>query len=279
MDKPEGPTSHDVVDEVRRAYTVRRVGHAGTLDPLASGLLVILLGRATRLARFVRDLDKRYEGTIRLGETTETDDRTGAVTRSDPSWESLADARITEAAAAMTGRLIQRPPAYSAKKSDGERAYRRARRGEAPALTPVEVEVAAFDMVARDGADVRFRAAVGSGTYIRALARDLGEALGCGAHLAALRRTSVGPFDVQEAHQLSALDGPPALLPMRTAVDHLPAIALDDTQRGLVGHGRPLPAPPEASGPTALLWNDVLVAVAEQEQGMLKPRVVVAPDA
>jgi tRNA pseudouridine55 synthase len=275
-DKPEGPTSHDVVDRVRRVYGVRKVGHAGTLDPFASGLLVLLLGRATRLARFVRDLAKCYEGVVRLGETTETDDHTGAVTRSEGGWELLSDETVQAAMASLVGRYLQRPPAFSAKKLDGERAYRRARRGEALDMPPVEVDVTAFEMTAREGADVGFRCSVGSGTYVRGLARDLGEALGCGGYLRVLRRTAVGEHRVEEAHTLDALAERPEPLPMLAAVAHLPAVSLSAQERTLAVHGHPLDVAASGPGPAALTSAGALVAVAEREADHWRPRVVVA---
>ena len=196
VDKPEGPTSHDVINVVRRRLSVRRVGHTGTLDPFASGLLIVLTGRATRLARFADGRRKRYEGEIQLGTATTTDDRTGEVVETHGG--SIADdAAIHAAMDTLTGELFQRPPAFSAKKVDGKRAYRLARTGDRPSLEPVVVYVEEFAPLEITDSRIRFVATVSPGTYIRALARDLGAALGCGGHLHALRRVSVGPFEVQ----------------------------------------------------------------------------------
>ncbi len=196
--KPGGPTSHDVVDQVRRALGLRRVGHLGTLDPFAAGLLVIVVGRATRLAQYAADWTKSYEGVIRLGRTTATDDATGPTAGASDAWQSLDRAHVEAALARFHGAYEQRPPAYSAVKVEGERAYRRARRGEPVALAARPVLVSALELVRFAPPDVAFRATVSGGTYVRGLARDVGEELGCGAHLATLVRTRVGPFRLED---------------------------------------------------------------------------------
>jgi tRNA pseudouridine55 synthase len=275
VDKPTGPTSHDVVDVVRHAYGTRRAGHAGTLDPFASGLLIVLVGRATRLSRYLVGLPKRYTGSIALGIETDTADRTGEVIGTDEGGRCLPDADVRNAMRALTGRTLQHPPAHSARKLDGERAYRRARRGEPVELEPREIEVRRFDMTGRDADRVEFTADVSSGTYLRALARDLGRALGCGAHLAALRRTDVGSFSVEAALELEVLrqEAPP-LRPPREAVEHLPSLQLDAEHRDHVAHGRPVPAADGADEPIALVAGEELVAIAERQGNVLKPRVV-----
>jgi tRNA pseudouridine55 synthase len=275
VDKPSGPTSHDVIDRVRRVLGLRRVGHAGTLDPFASGLLLVLLGRATRLAQFLVGLSKRYEGSIRLGVATETDDRTGAVTVTQDGAERIPDSALQEAMASLVGAQLQRPPAYSAKKVGGRRAYRLARSGRTVALPAVDVEIFQFTPIAREGATVRFEALVSSGTYVRALARDLGERLGCGAHLAELRRTAVGAFEIGAAEPLATLGKPgTTVLPPLAAVPHLERRALTDDERDAAAHGRPISADAAASTPLALVHSDQLVAVAERSGDTLRPRVV-----
>ncbi len=225
--------------------------------------------------QYVVGLSKRYAGTIRLGERTDTDDLKGRVLESDDRWHTVTDGDLDQAAQAHTGRILQRPPAFSAKKVAGQRAYRRARRGEPLDLEPREVEVLLFEITGRSGRDCNFVAEVSSGTYIRSLARDVGEALGCGAHLLALRRLAVGRWDVEAAVPLSALRaGTARLEPPAGVVAHLPRHALTPEERGLVRHGRPLPATTEDAGPVALLAGDTLVAVATSVGGMLKPRVV-----
>lgn len=272
--KAAGPTSHDVVDVVRRALGVRRVGHLGTLDPFADGLLVLVVGRATRLAQFASGWRKEYRGTMRLGVTTTTDDATGAVVAESEGWRSLDRAAVEAALGALTGAGWQRPPAHSAVKVAGERAYRRARRGEAVELAPRAVEVETLALEDWSPPDVRFRAVVSAGTYVRSLARDVGEALGCGAHLVALTRTAVGPFRLEEARAPEAVTAAD-LRPAGLLVASLPSRELDDAERAAVVHGRPIPARAEDGAQLALLHGGALVAVGELAGGVLKPRVVV----
>jgi tRNA pseudouridine55 synthase len=274
---PGGPTSHDVVDRVRRALAERRIGHLGTLDPFAAGLLVILVGRATRLAPFAAGWTKSYEGVIRLGTITDTDDVTGAPVRQSDAWRALDRARVERALGRFRGAYEQRPPAFSAVKIAGERAYRRARRGEAVTLAPRRVEVAALELTALEPPDLRFRATVSGGTYLRSLARDVGEELECGAHLAALVRTAVGPFRLADAVAPEAVTAGDVRDPA-TLVAHLPRRDLDEAGRAAALHGRPLPAGDEAgeAGNVALFAAGALVAVAERVGEVLKPRVVVA---
>ena len=273
---PKGPTSHDVVDIVRRAVGIDRVGHLGTLDPSAAGLLVIVVGRATRLAPFAAAWAKTYDGVMRLGATTATDDATGATVATSETWRGVDRARVDAALAAFRGAYDQRPPAYSAVKVAGERAYRRARRGASVALPPRRVEVTELELESFAPPDVGFRATVSGGTYLRSLARDVGEALGCGAHLATLTRTRVGPFRLADA---VAPDGVTAyaLRDPAELVRDLPARELDDAGRAAVVHGRPVPVGDgtRESGNVALFWSGHLVAVAERVGEVLKPRVVV----
>ena len=273
--KPGGPTSHDVVDQVRRALGLRRVGHLGTLDPFAAGLLVVVVGRATRLAPYAADWTKSYEGVIRLGRTTATDDATGPTAGASDAWQALDRARVEAALARFRGVYVQRPPAYSAVKVEGERAYRRARRGEPVALAARPVEVSALELVRFAPPDVAFRATVSGGTYLRGLARDVGEELGCGAHLATLVRTRVGPFRLEDGvmpERLTAGD----LRDPATLVAELPRRDVDEAGRAAVVHGRPVPAGKGEEGRVALFADGHLVAVAEREGDLLKPRVVVA---
>jgi tRNA pseudouridine55 synthase len=263
------------VDVVRRALGLQRVGHLGTLDPFAEGLLVVVVGRATRLAAFAAGWTKAYEGVIRLGITTDTDDATGAVLREAPAGGVTA-ARLAAALAEFRGGYLQRPPAYSAVKVAGERAYRRARRGEVvePAARPVEI--GELELVEYAAPDVHFRATVGGGTYLRSLARDVGAALGCGAHLVTLRRTAVGPLLLTEAVAPEAVT--PALVrDPSVLVAHLPRREVTAAEREAVVHGRPIAAQPgsDARSPIALFAGGELVAVAEALGAVLKPRVVV----
>ena len=265
---------------VRRLLGQRRVGHAGTLDPGASGLLVVLVGRATRLSRFVTALSKRYRGTIRFGAETATDDAAGAVTAADETWRGLDGDAVAAALAAVAASPAQVPPAVSAKKVDGERAYLLARRGTPADLAPVPVTVSRFaaTRVALPEVDVDVECT--SGTYVRALARDVGRALGTRAHLSALRRTGIGPWDVADATPLEgasagALEA--ALRPLAEAVAHLPALAVEAEAGERIRHGGKLAAPEGGEGPVRIEVEGALVAVAEHRDGCWAPLVVLAP--
>jgi tRNA pseudouridine55 synthase len=272
VDKPAGITSHDVVAAVRRALGTRKVGHAGTLDPLATGLLLVGVGRATRLLRYLSGLDKTYEGAGRLGEETDTLDADGTVTATAPVDVSRRE--VERAMAAFTGLLDQAPPAYSAVKVGGVTLHRAARRGEAVEAPPRRIRVDEFRLFAFDGRDVRFRVACSSGTYVRVLVADVGRALGPGAHLTELRRTRVGPFDVREAAPLEALGSP---LPLEQAVRHLPSVGVQAEEAEAASHGRPL-GPAGLAGPYAVLGPDGrLVAVYRDEHARAVPEMVLAP--
>lgn len=278
VDKPAGGTSHDVVLAARRATGERRIGHAGTLDPFATGLLVLLLGRATRLLPYMSGEPKEYVATIRFGAETDTDDLGGTVVRvAEPPSESEVRAAI----AALTGEIAQLPPAYSAKRVGGRRAYAAARAGEALELEPVSVRVHSWELLgwrrggdAGDELDVRI--VCGGGTYIRALARDLGRLTGSAAHLSALRRTRSGPFSVDEALSLDELRGGAARpLPPLSALDGMPVERLTSDDVALIVRGIDVAA--HVAGDHAALVNDMngaLVAVAERRGERWQPRVV-----
>jgi len=205
VDKPPRLTSFDVVARVRRALREPKVGHAGTLDPMATGLLIILVGReATRVQDRFMGLPKTYSGTLRLGETTASYDADSPVESRVEAGAVTADA-LAAAAGALTGSIEQRPPAYSAVKVGGERLYKKARRGETVVVAPRPTSVYAFELLGRRGDDVDFRVECSKGTYVRSLAHDLGQAVGVGAHLVALRRTAIGPFTADEAWELETL--------------------------------------------------------------------------
>jgi len=281
VDKPVGPTSHDAVAAVRRALNTREVGHTGTLDPFASGLLLVCLGRATRLAEYLTGLPKTYVATMRLGEATDTDDLTGEVVESSDAWRSLTREQVEDALAAQVGILQQLPPSYSAKKVGGERMYAAARRGEAVERTPVAVTVYAIRVLRIDLPDVEFEVECGAGTYIRAIARDVGAALGAGGHLRALRRTKVGAHAVDGAVPLDALGDAGrvrgALLPPLAAVAHLPRVAVDEAGIAALRHGRAVPAPGDAPEGTALALASVegeLLAIGERFDNIIRPRKV-----
>jgi tRNA pseudouridine55 synthase len=217
VDKPAGMTSHDVVQHVRRIYGERSIGHLGTLDPFATGLLVLLLGRATRLATFLDTEPKIYEATIRFGTETDTDDETGTVIRT-AAPPSESDIRFS--LKSLTGAISQVPPAYSAKSVDGTRAYDAARRGAPLDLAAVDVTVHSWDVTDLRGDMLSAVVTCSGGTYIRALARDLGRLTSSAAHLASLRRTRIGAFDVRDAATLEAISTDPARVrPLRVVAD------------------------------------------------------------
>jgi tRNA pseudouridine55 synthase len=329
IDKPAGVTSHDVVDEVRRILHVRRVGHTGTLDPFATGVLVILIGRATRLAQFLSGVEKEYEAVIRLGFATDTGDVTGkridrlenqGATRSASleNAEENADSSIGQtgmavlhgggsgeqieaALGSLRGEIDQVPPMYSAKKQGGRKLYELARRGEEVERKPVRVCVYKFEAVKPTGAllkdnldgtfDFEVRVGCSSGTYVRTLAEDFGKRLQVGAHLAELRRTRVGDFEIQQAQTLEQLKMSVeeealgmSLLPVDAALAHFPVMDLDTDDVRKVQNGMPV----HVSGAK---WSDGervrmrdaqghLIAVAEFKAaaGSLHPSVVIARD-
>jgi tRNA pseudouridine55 synthase len=277
VDKPAGVTSHDVVALARRTLRTRRIGHAGTLDPFATGLLVLMVGRETRLLPYVDGDPKVYEATIRFGAETETDDLTGAVTReaAPPAWDDAGLAALGAATAALTGELDQRPPAYSAKHVAGERAYDLARRGETFELPTSRVRVDAWEIGDRRGAELDVTITCGGGTYIRALARDLGRALGSAAHLSALRRVRSGAAHVRDAVSFDALKAGDVAL--RSPADALGGIAvetLDEHALRRLARGQSVPA--TVPGARALLVDHArqAVGVAERAGGQWQPRVV-----
>jgi tRNA pseudouridine55 synthase len=283
VDKPVGPTSHDAVAMVRRALRTRQVGHTGTLDPFASGLLLVCLGPATRLAEYFAPLPKTYVATMRLGEATNTDDHTGEVVASSDAWEAVTREQVAAALAEQVGEIRQVPPAFSAKKVDGERMYDVARRGGEVDLPPVAVTIHAIRVLSVELPDVVFEVECGSGTYIRAIARDVGALLGVGGHLRELRRTRIGPHDVARAVTVDCLDEADAvahaLVAPADALAHLPRVVADARGETDVRHGRALPAPAElrVTGPVAIVSADgSLLAVGESADGIVRPRKVFA---
>lgn len=244
VDKPSGWTSHDVVGRVRRLAGTRKVGHAGTLDPMATGVLVLGIGRATRLLGHLQLADKEYLATVRLGQSTISDDAEGEVVSTTPAGHLDADA-ITAAMVPLTGSIEQVPSSVSAIKVEGQRSYARVRAGEDVDLPARPVTVEAFELgeVRRqhDVVDADVRVVCSSGTYVRALARDLGASLGVGGHLTMLRRTRVGPFDLASAHTLDELEADFVVTDLdRAARSSFPTLDLDDAQAGDVRFGRPL---------------------------------------
>lgn len=275
LDKPVGPTSHDAVARVRRAAGLRRVGHAGTLDPLADGLLVLGLGPAARFLEYLVGLDKTYETIVRLGQATTTYDAEGEVTAEHPV--SVSAAQLTAALDAFRGPIRQRVPSHSAVKRDGRPLYESARRGEMIDLPQRDVVIHALDLLAFDPPLVTLRVVCSSGTYIRSLAHDLGAALGCGGHVAALRRTAVGVFSVDGAVPLDTLTPESvaaALLPPAAAVAHLPRLEVDESGATRLSLGQRLAAPPDAlAGNVAAFGPDGrFLGVVEVDGDVIRPR-------
>lgn len=271
VDKPAGITSHAAVDRARHVIGTRRIGHAGTLDPFATGLLILLIGRATRLLPFLDAEPKVYRATIRFGLRTSTDDPSGDPVEEAPAPEPAV---VDRAIASLTGHLLQRPPIFSAKRVGGVRAYAAARRGTPLTLEPVGVTVHEWRVISRTGNDLEAEIHCSGGTYVRALARDLGEATGSAAHLATLRRIRSGRFDISEAHGLDAVErGEFELHPPSRAVGQLQRQTLDDLDAQRVVHGQSISA--QASGEVVALCHDeALLAIAIREGDSLRPKVV-----
>lgn len=271
VDKPPGVTSHDVVDSVRLTLATKKVGHAGTLDPMATGLLLIGVGRATRLLRFLGDLEKTYEGTLRLGVETDTLDADGDVIREasvDVTKEQVADAMRS-----LVGESFQRPPAYSAVKVGGRKLYEAARAGEHLEAEPRAIRVDAFDLLSFDLPDVTFLVICSGGTYVRVLAADVGGAVSTGAHLTALRRTAIGPYRAEDAVVPEAVHEP---LPIEAAVGHLPRLDLEADEAEAASHGRPL-GPADIGGPYGVFGPDGrLIGVYEDDGPRARPQVILA---
>jgi tRNA pseudouridine55 synthase len=321
VDKPGGLTSHDVVARIRRLAGTRRVGHAGTLDPMATGVLVIGVEKATRLLGHLTLTDKEYQATIRLGQATDTGDAEGTVTAGRPAGH-LSLAQVQAAAAALTGEIQQVPPAVSAIKVAGRRAYQLTREGAPPVLKPRPVTVWSFTVQAVQPAlagspgaglpgaglpgadlpgtslagaglpgtglpapapgdllDVAVEVRCSSGTYIRALARDMGEALGVGGHLTRLRRTRVGPYGLSAAHTLDELADQLSVLPLaQAAAAAFPARELTADEARSLSHGGRLPGAGGETGPVAAFGPDgTLIALVQEKDGVARPLAVFVP--
>jgi tRNA pseudouridine55 synthase len=288
VDKPQGLTSTDVVNRVRRWFEAQKAGHGGTLDPLATGVLPIAFGAATKTVPYVMDGTKVYRFTLRLGEARDTDDADGAVT--ETSAVRPDDAALRAALGAFIGDIMQVPPAFSAIKVQGERAYDLARAGNAPVLEARPARVDRFELIARPDADTAiFEVQSGKGVYMRSLARDLARACGTVGHIAALRRLRVGPFTESQAIPLDKLaraeDTPPVspdfLLPVVTALADIPALALTEAEAFGLRHGQaislvalmgriPRTADPEGGLARAMAGNRV-IGLCRLEDGLLKP--------
>lgn len=282
VDKPQGWTSHDVVGRMRRLLGTRKVGHGGTLDPMATGVLVVASGKATRLLQYISAHDKAYDATIRLGQSTITDDAEGEVI-AEASAAAVGDEDIAAGIAALTGNIMQRPSSVSAIKVAGERSYARVRAGEEVELASRPVTVSRFDLLSArrygDVIDLDVAVDVSSGTYIRALARDLGAALGVGGHLTALRRTRVGDVTLAEAAGLEELERVGAhsrLVGLTEAATRtLPGLAIDADAATALGYGQRIAA--SGVGPAIAVCEGNAIAIVELGGGLAKPAVVFEP--
>jgi tRNA pseudouridine55 synthase len=295
IDKPEGLTSHDVVDRVRRALKLKRVGHTGTLDPFATGVLVVCLGKATRLQQFLTASDKEYVARVRLGFGTDTYDRTGKQTTPLLTSNGVRVEELQQIIDTFRGELKQVPPMYSAKKKEGVELYKLARRGETVERQPVTVTIYEIELIEEGGTvivnnqdgtrDFTLRVKCSAGTYMRSLADDIGRRLGCGAHLADLRRTAAGEFRIEQALKLDAFEqlagearAPEAVIPVSRLLTHFPSVRMSEQDVQRIIHGQALvsTATGEQRYVRLIDGQDQLVAIGEHlpETRMIQPRIV-----
>lgn len=277
LDKPSGITSAHAVARVKRLLDAAKVGHAGTLDPLATGVLPLALGEATKLIAYAMDGSKSYRFTVQWGEGRDTDDTEGAVT--GLSGVRPAAVEIEAALPAFTGFIMQKPPSFSAIKVNGERAYDLARDGAPPDLPPREVEVKRFVLIKAHADSAEFELDCGKGTYVRSLARDLAIMLGTFGHVTALRRTRVGPFGEAGAFSLDKLgqldhSAPPCglLLPIETPLDDIPAVAVMESEADRLRHGQPVFVPRQLDGEVVIKVSGKAVGIGVLTDGTLKPK-------
>ena len=293
IDKPGGLTSHDVVEHARRATGVKKIGHTGTLDPMATGLLVLCCGRAARLQGFLTGLPKTYDGTITLGRATDTYDAEGETLSEHAGEISVAESAMESAAAEFRGEFQQSPPPYSAKKVAGRKFYEMARQGETVPQAPKTVKVTQFDLRLRPPREIDFTLSCSSGTYVRSIAHDLGERLGVGAHLSALRRTRIGDFDLGDAIPLSIFESAeedvrvsaPHAIPLALIPFSFPRMTVASLEAWKIRRGQSIPA--RLSGAEgdwiSLLSPDgqmlalgQMVPIGTGKIAMIKPRIVLA---
>jgi tRNA pseudouridine55 synthase len=288
IDKPAGLTSHDVVNRVRRILHQRAVGHLGTLDPLATGVLPLVSGNMTRLAQFYTAAEKTYEGVIRFGFATDTYDAEGEPV-GPAQIVKVSLEQLRELAARFCGPIEQMPPPFSAKKIHGVPAYKLARTHKDVPLKPVRVEIKEFEILGVEGDRASFRARVASGTYMRSVAHDLGQQMGCGAHLESLQRTSLGEFDLTEAHSLEEVDSAAKIAQIeemfvhpRKLLPQLPSVTANDEMASRIRSGRTVNLP-ELSGAKQVkvfCGQRELIAIATRIAGTLfHPKIVLAADA
>ena len=270
IDKPEGMTSHDVVQAIRKRFKTSKVGHLGTLDPMATGVLPVCIGKATRMGQFIPNSPKEYEGEIRFGFSTDTYDREGLPTSEEKPFDPN---RIEQAMRSLTGSLDQVPPPYSAKKVGGVPSHKLARKSQAIELAAVRVEVERFETLDLSANRMKFRVVCAPGTYVRSLAHDLGQQLGCGAHLSSLRRTQSGEFRLDRAVPLERIC-PADLIPIERLLESWPRIEVSGTDETKVAHGNQIQG--GAEGGLARIFNKKgeFLAVAAVENGWVRPRLV-----
>jgi tRNA pseudouridine55 synthase len=275
LDKPQGITSRDAVDRAARWFPRKtKLGHAGTLDPLATGVLVLAVGHATRLIEYVQDMPKTYRARIILGATSDTDDADGTITTNSDA-KPVAESSIREALIPFVGEIEQVPPAYSAAHISGQRAYDLARRGDEVVLAPRRVRIDGNDLISYQWPLLELDVHCGKGTYIRSIARDLGTALGVGGYVAILRRTRIGPFAIDAAVSLDATaeEAQKHLLPPAAAVSHKPVVRASNDEVRRLRQGQMIPA--SGSGAVAVLdKSGELIAVGRVERAMLRPEKV-----
>jgi tRNA pseudouridine55 synthase len=287
IDKPAGLTSHDVVNQVRRILQEPSVGHLGTLDPLATGVLPLVTGNLTRLAQFYGASGKTYEGVIRFGFSTDTYDSDGEA-QSPVRIVNVSLEQLRALASQFVGLIEQMPPPFSAKKIKGVPAYKLARRHQEVALKPVQVEIKGFEILGADGDQGSFRARVASGTYMRSIAHDMGQQLGCGAHLQSLRRTMLGEFDLSQAHTLEALQTAckagkieDVFIHPRQLLPEFPCVTASEDAAALIRNGRAvnLPELSQARQVKVFAGQRELIAIATRIAGTLfHPRIVLAAE-
>jgi len=288
IDKPAGMTSHDVVGRLRKITGERSIGHLGTLDPMATGVLPLLLGKFTRLAQYFSSAEKSYTGRIRLGFATDTYDAEGEPAGPDlwPEWaEALTLDRVRKAASSFHGEMEQMPPPYSAKKIGGKPAYKLAREGKPVELKAATVHIASFEVVALDGAEASFTMAISAGGYVRSVAHEMGQALDCGAHLSSLRRTQAGVFTLDEAHtleELQPLAGNSEALEAvcvhpRNLLPEMPSVTGDARALGRLRNGAQTNLPEFSRAPLVKVFagQRELVGIAQRVAGTLFQPVVV----